>query len=70
MRVVLILTPDSRANTVAHQVCTRVKGAAFCRPFVYALTPCRIALHSGYLHLLSFLTIALLYLIGARVKVK
>lgn len=64
------LHPGSWANTVPHQVCTWVKGAAFCRPFVYALMPCRIALCSGYLHLLSFLTIVLLYLVGARVKVK
>lgn len=48
----------------------RAEGAAFCRPFVCALKPHQISLCSGYLHLLSRLTIALLYLIGAKVKVK
>lgn len=60
MHVILILTSGS----------WRLRSAAFCRPFVSALAPRRIALCSGYLHLLSFLTIALLYLVGARVKVK
>lgn len=69
MLVVLILSPGSRATEVTHQVCMHVEGAAFCRPLVYALMPPRITLYSGYLHLLS-LTIALLYLIGAKVKVK
>lgn len=70
MLVVLILTPGSQATGATHQVCTRVEGAAFCRPLVYALMPCQAALYSGCLHLLSRLTIALLYLIGAKVKVK
>lgn len=70
MLVVLILTPGSQATEVTHQVCTHVEGAAFCRPLVYALMPPQITLYSGYLHLLSRLTIALLYLIGAKVKVK
>lgn len=68
MHVGLILTTGSRAAGVTHHVCTLVEGAAFCRPFVYALMPHRIALYSGYLHLLSRLTITLLYLIGAKVK--
>lgn len=70
MHVVLVLTTGSQAAGVTHQDCTCVEGAAFCRPFVYALMPHQIALYGGYLHLLSRFTITLLYLIGAKVKVK
>lgn len=41
-----------------------------CCLFVYALLPRRIALCGGCLHLLNFLSAALLYLSGTRVKVK